>query len=141
MSEQYLKTAPAATSIPEFDRLAQKVMVQGLLYGIAHIQSLPSERQELGSMFEMCALVRKITDAQDVRSFAYTLWGVEHHIGSEIDVWPRPHPGGSCTDEEVERGALVRGVIDFFADRFAKSGALIDAPPSDVVRFYDGLAA
>lgn len=134
-----ITTAFAATPMPEIDRLAKKALVQGLLYGIAHIQSLPPERQELSSMCEMCDLVRKFLDTDGVRSVAIILWGIEHHVGFEIDLWPipgGPGPHGSYSDEEMERHEALRQMIKEWKEQFAQTGLLIDAPPSDVVRFY-----
>ena len=107
----------------------------GLLYGIACIQSLPKERQERETMFRMCAIVRETAGPK----LAFTLWGVETLVGREIDLWP--DGGGSFdygfnTEEEDDHKTEVRDEIEHLQMRFERTGALIDAPPSDVIRFF-----
>jgi hypothetical protein len=36
----------------------------------------------------------------------------------------------------MERYAAVRALINKRKERFARTGALVDAPPSDVIRFF-----
>ncbi|MBL4917440.1 hypothetical protein [Szabonella alba] len=136
MPKDYFNPASAATSIADIGGLHRKVIVQGLIYGIAQIQSLPDERREELSHSAMCDLVRKITDDHDL---AYTLWGVEHHVGFDVDLWPEnsgPGPYGSYSDEEMDRKEDVRFCIYKAKRKFAQTCALADAPPSDVIRFF-----
>jgi hypothetical protein len=110
------------------------MLTASFLYGIACIQSLPEEQQERVTMLRMCAMARFIAGPK----LALTLWSVETHIGREIDVWPADGgfgPGGSYTDEELDYKAAVRAEIRLRKELFERTGALSDAPPSDVIRF------
>jgi len=94
-------------------------------------------------MLAMCAIARKIT-ARDDNSFAYTLWGAEHHVDCEIDLWPASDgtgPTGDYTDAGFEREVVVRKDVNRLKARFEDTGALLYAPPSDVVKPIGGLAA
>ncbi|SDG28799.1 hypothetical protein PUH89_14865 [Rhodobacter capsulatus] len=82
----------------------------------------------------MCAIMREAV----VPKLALTLWGVETLVGREIDLWPAyggSGPGGNYTDEEFDHKAAVRAEIKQRQERFEKTGALSDAPPSDVIKF------
>lgn len=62
------------------------IVNQALLYAIAHIQSLPPEKQEWSNMRDMCAIVR-------AHGSFFTLnqsWSVEHHTGIIPNLWPEP---------------------------------------------------
>ncbi|ADE86076.1 hypothetical protein [Rhodobacter capsulatus] len=110
-------------------------LIEVLLYGIACIQSLPKEQQEREKMLEMC----KIARLRDTPTLALTLWGIETLIGREIDLWPAGGGfrfDGAYSDEELDQEAAVRAEIKQRKERFEETGALIDAPPSDVIRFF-----
>lgn len=114
------------------------VIVKGLLYAIACIQGLPAEQRENGDMIAMCRLVRGMKNSV---LFAHTQWGVESHVGREIDLWPAhggDEPGGLYSDEELEVKEAMRGQITEWQERFKRTGAADHAPPSDVVRFLGG---
>ena len=120
---------------PANEKLDLYATTAGLLYGIAFIQSLPEERQERETMFRMCAIVREAAGPK----LAFTLWGIETLVGREIDLWPvdgGSGPGGDYTNEEFDHEAAVRAEIKQRKERFEQTGALIDAPPSDVIRFF-----
>lgn len=113
---------------------------QVLLYAIAQIQALPAERQETSTLHHLCKMARTMLSEGDMQRFAYAVWGVECHVGAQINLWPAhggDGPSGHYTDEEFEAEETLRKTITDFADRFARSGALVDAPPSDVVKFID----
>lgn len=141
MLDNTINTPDVATPIPNFDRIDLRVIVQGLLYGIAEIMTLPPEREERSSMLAMCALVRRIMKGDD-QGLAYTLWGVEHHVGHGITLWPPgggTGPTGNYTDAEFEHEDAVRQEIKRRKERFEQTGALVDAPPSDVIKFIGSL--
>lgn len=106
-----------------------------MLYAIACIQSLPGDRQERSDMLDMCALARSEIGFGNL---AFALYGVESHVGHQIDLWPA-HGGseidGSYSDEELDTREAVREGIDYLKSKFASTGLLIDAPPSNVVKF------
>ncbi len=112
---------------------------QVLLYAIAQIQALPAERQETSTLLYFCKMARTMLSEDDPQQFAYSVWGVEYHVGEKINLWPAhggDGPSGHYTDEEFEAEETLRKTITEIADRFARSRALVDAPPSDVVKFF-----
>jgi hypothetical protein len=85
-------------------------------------------------------MARAILSKGDAQQFAYAVWGVEYHLDEQINLWPAhggDAPSGHYTDEEFEAEETLRKTITELADRYARSGALVDAPPSDVVKFID----
>ena len=134
MSDTYMTTPATATPVPNRD---DHITLQALIYAVACIQSLPEDRQERINMIEMCAIARRIITP----TLSFVLFGVEGHVGHAVDVWPA-HGGGEAnglyTDEELDRRDFVRNEVTAMQAKFAASKALIDAPPSTVVRFLDG---
>lgn len=62
------------------------IVNQALLYGIAHIQSLPDHMQEWSNMRDMCLIVR-------TRASVFTIpqiIAVEQHTGKSLTLWPEP---------------------------------------------------
>lgn len=110
------------------------ITLQALLYAVARIQTLPEDQQEYSNMANMCALARRVGGQE----LAFILWGVEHHVGHEINLWPADHgdePDNHYTDEEVDHQNAVRSQINAWKARFEETGALLDAPSSDVIKF------
>lgn len=136
--KDYPETASAAMSANAREGFT---LLKGLLYAIGCIQSLPDDRQERSDMIEMCAIARRVLTSGPEDVMLNLLWSAEHHIGQKIDLWPA-HGGeelnGLYTDEELDRRDDVRGWIDDREAQFQKTGALKDAPPSNVVTFIDG---
>ncbi|QFR32585.1 hypothetical protein [Ancylobacter sp. TS-1] len=67
---------------------------QALLYGIAHIQSLPDHMQEWNNMRDMCLIVR-------TRASVFTIpqiIAVEQHTWKSLTLWPEPDE--YLTDED-----------------------------------------
>lgn len=131
--KSYPNEAVSATSDAALDG---NITLQALLYAVACIQNLPKDRQERSNMVAMCALAR---DSDGPLPFL--LWGVEHHVGHEIDLWP-VHGGdgsnGEYTDAELNARDTVRAQIADWKRQFEASGALKDAPPSNVITFLAG---
>ena len=125
------------TSIGDGD---DRIILKALLYAIANIQTLPDHRQERIDMNDMCALARASLGSHPA-SGANVLWGVEHHVGHEINLWPA-HGGeeanGLYSDEELDRRDSVRAQVNEWKARFEDTGSLLDAPPSNAVRFIQG---
>lgn len=133
-NEDSLHTLPGAT----FDNFCGgHITLKGLLYAIGCIQALPADQQERSDMIEMCALVR----GMESPTLAHVLWGVESHIGREIDLWPA-HGGdeanGLYTDAELDAKATIRAQIKEWDDQFQRNQAAKDAPPSSAVTFLTG---
>lgn len=84
------------------------IVNQALLYAIAHIQSLPEEKQEWSNMRDMCAIVRA-----DMAFFTIQLvCGVEHHTGIVPNLWPEPDE--YLTEQErYERDSFCRTLHDW----------------------------
>ncbi|GHA35037.1 hypothetical protein GCM10007989_33700 [Devosia pacifica] len=60
------------------------IVNQALLYAIAHIQSLPEEKQEFSNMCDMCAIV-----LSDLSAFtANQIRDVALHTGHTVNLWP-----------------------------------------------------
>lgn len=59
------------------------ITAQALVYAIAHIQSLPEERQDRSNMLDMCELVRATYEAESLACIVAT---VEHHTEMHIDL-------------------------------------------------------
>ena len=139
MTNTYMTTPIPATSVIGRDGHTHTgyIAMQAMVYAIARIQSLPEDRQERSNMIEMCAIVRSFSEPAIVGF----LYGVEHHVGHAVDLWPA-HGGddanGLYTDEELDRRDFVRKEVTAAQAKFAASKLLIDAPPSSVVRFLDG---
>lgn len=126
---------PAAT--PAISR-GEYITFQALLYAIACIQNLPQDRQERNNMVDMCSIARRIAD----NNIGLLLWNVEYHVGYEIDLWPAhggDEPGGLYTDDDYDTRDAVRVWINTRKARFTETGALSDAPPSEVVKFIDAI--
>lgn len=60
------------------------IVNQALIYAIAHIQSLPEEKQEFSNMCDMCAIVLSKFSAFTASQIA----GVAAHTGHEVNLWP-----------------------------------------------------
>lgn len=134
MAMDNTNTPETATSVTNRD---DHITLQALLYAVACIQSLPEDRQERSIMVDMCAQARHMAGDEIARP----LWSVEHHVGYEIDLWPAhggDEPGNLYTEDEYDMRDNVRRWIDKRKARFAETGALEDAPPSEVVKFIGG---
>lgn len=68
---------------PEITGRDDYITAQALIYAIAHIQSLPEERQEHSNMLDMCDLARATYEAE---SLACIVAVVEHHTEMHIDL-------------------------------------------------------
>lgn len=137
--KDYPEIALAATSGNVYDGYAA---LKALLYAIGCIQSLPGHRQERSDMIEMCAMVRRLAGSREAEKLLLPtfLWSVEHHLCHKIDLWPA-HGGaelnGAYSDEELDWRDAVRAWIDEREALFQLTGAVKDAPPSNVVKFMD----
>lgn len=70
------------------------IVNQALLYAIAHIQSLPPEKQEWSNMRDMCAIART-----NFSIFTYSqVQSIEWHTGKELTFWPEHND--DLTEEE-----------------------------------------
>ncbi len=58
---------------------------EALVYAIAHIQSLPREKQEVTNMCDMCKIARATIG---LNTLAFYALGVERHTGIAVDIWP-----------------------------------------------------
>jgi len=68
------------------------IMGQALVYAIAHIQSLPDEKQEFSNMCDMCIIAREAAFSVFMPSHVATVFA---HTGAKVDLWPEGEP----TDE------------------------------------------
>lgn len=113
------------------------ITLKAMLYAIGCIQALPTDQQERSDMIEMCTLVR----GMESPTLAHVLWGVESHIGREIDLWPA-HGGneanGLYTDAELDAKATIRAQVRDWNEQFRRTQAAKDAPPSNAVTFLTG---
>lgn len=101
------------------------IVNKALLYAIAHIQSLPEERQEWSDMRDMCAILK----AYDSPFTLPTLMNVEHHTGLVPNLWPEADEDLSDCDkaERDEFRANYRKFTDFMRtalEDFAKRNPL-----------------
>lgn len=79
------------------------VMRKGLIYAIANIQQLPSERQEWSDMSDMCAIARTIRPDE----LGFLISSVQAHTGLSIDIWP-DHDDDLNENQRREKQAFKR---------------------------------
>lgn len=115
------------------------IMGQALVYAIAHIQSLPREKQEYSNMCDMCIIARESDSSFFLPSYVISVFG---HTGIKVDLWPEGEPVD-------ERGIAQREAIEtclatwqeFIAKREAvkRNDGLVPADiPTFIRSFIDG---
>ncbi|WP_028713876.1 hypothetical protein [Paracoccus sp. J55] len=62
------------------------IAVKALVYAIAHIQSLPEDRQEYRDMLDMCDLVYESGLSQSLIDMI--VYDVERHVQHEVNLYP-----------------------------------------------------
>ncbi|MDX0889752.1 hypothetical protein U8C37_06695 [Sinorhizobium medicae] len=82
------------------------IMGQALVYAIAHIQSLPEERQEFSNMCDMCIIARESGFSVFLPSH---ITGVFAHTGIKANLWPEGEP---TSEKEI---ALYQSIERSFA--------------------------
>ncbi|KRW96245.1 hypothetical protein [Paracoccus sp. MKU1] len=83
MSNSNITTTTEAASVTGRDGY---IVAKALVYAIAHIQSLPEERQEYGDMLDMCDLVYKSGLPQSLIDMI--VHDVERHVRQEVNLYP-----------------------------------------------------
>lgn len=76
-------------------------MGQALVYAIAHIQSLPEEKQEFSNMCDMCIIARESNFAVFLPSH---ITGVFAHTGIKVNLWPEGEP---ITERDITLRAAI----------------------------------
>ena len=113
------------------------IRLQALLYAVARIQTLPEDQQEYSNMVDMCAIAR----AMNSPPIWPIVWGVELHVGHEIDLWPAGggnEVGGAYTDVEIDAKEAQRAKINAAQVSLSSISIELNAPPSNVIKFLDG---
>ena len=111
--------------------------LQALIYAVARIQSLPDDRQEYSNMTDMCALARTM----NAPPIWPVVWGVERHVGYEIDLWPPGggnEVGGAYPEHEINAKEALRAQIDAAQALLSSITIELNAPPNNVILFLDG---
>lgn len=83
VQNQTTTTTPEAASATGRDGY---ITLKALVYAIAHIQSLPRDRQEYGDMLDMCDLVYENRLPQEMLDII--VYDVERHIQHEVNLYP-----------------------------------------------------
>ncbi len=88
------------------DEFAQKggdrLLLDGLLHGIAAIQNQRMLEGAIPKMRELCALVRANWNRDELER---ALWGVEAEVGFQIDLWP---DHAAMTDDDMAERTIIR---------------------------------
>lgn len=82
------------------------IITKALAYAIAHIQSLPFEKQERSDMMDMCRILLAAED----QTIALQIYDVIRHTGSTPDLWDE------C-DVDHQRRAEIHKLITQAATR------------------------
>lgn len=90
------------------------IMGQALVYAIAHIQSLPEEKQEFSNMCDMCTIALKSNFSAFLPAHIQSVYA---HTGVKVDLWPMGEP----TDAgEVEQRSSLEMSFKLYRDGWVK---------------------
>ena len=96
------------------------IVTKALIYAIAHIQSLPEERQEFSDMLDMCSIALASSGAIFLPAHVST---VLNHTGVRVNLWPSggwlnyEHP--ELTEDDLAMKEAIAQHIDFLAQAWA----------------------
>ena len=98
MRDEFRAEREAEQSKRDYDRL----VLAGLLHGVAAVQNHRSLESVVPAMRDWCALIHSQWNRDEIER---ALWLVEQQVGHEIDLWP---DHAAMTDEDIADRAIIR---------------------------------